>query len=512
MESEHKYKSKNKISIDKRNVKINNRTFESTYNNSHNDNINRTLMERDDIFNNFNVNEKYAQNDSKPKRNYVNKKLRDTSGEITGEDFEISEIDQGMPLRSQYNTNRNNIDLEKSYNKYLDFNIFDEEQPQSNLEVSYFDPNGGSMYNFSDIGKNSLTKKNNPVDVMSTVISDYSFFIYENIRNLMPSTTVIATHSIVNILASLYISSKGSTEAEIKTYLSLLDRDSTFLGSTILTKYLNKSQCYDFKNIVLLNKNLQYNSNFIKYIEPLVQYFTVNTFDAQKEAHKLNVYLNSQYNNIFGQIFRKDHIENLDITCLTVGLLRTVWKVPFNKIINMNFGKNVVKMMVSQKENYKYYEDINHQCIELDFYDNILSMGIILPKQNIKFAPNINSHDFETILNSLKPTILSEVAIPEFKVQSKVRNSNILKETGLVNFFSKADFPELLNETSNITDFVQNFTLIVENKSINSNNGRIMMKNKVIDNKFIANKPFMYYFKLLQTGTIIIVGQYYGTI
>ena len=210
---------------------------------------------------------------------------------------------------------------------------------------------------------------------------------------------------------------------------------------------------------------------------------------------------------------RSDHLYNLDITCLTVGLLRTVWKVPFDRVVKGKFYGKVItikSMMYSNKKVYNYYEDQTNQVIEFDLYDGILSMGIVLPKQNKGILPQLSQNDYETISESIKPTQLQDVAIPEFKVQSKIRISNILKKTGLTQIFSKAELPELLSHPSKLTDFVQNFTLIVENKSPNQTQNINIAKNSVIDNKFIADKPFMYYFKLLQTKTLILVGQFYG--
>jgi serine protease inhibitor len=503
-DSESNLKGRGREDTGTRDFKLNQRMYETSQHSNTNENIDRMLLDRDNMFS------QDSRFNTQPKRNYVKKQKM---GEITGEEFESQKMDQGMPLRSQYNSKKNDVDLEKAYNKYLDFNIFDDEQPESNLEVSYFDPNGGSVFSFSDIGKTNLPKKSEPIFLISNCVTDYSFFIYENLRNLMQDNSLIVSHSIVDILCSLYISGKANTESEIKNYLTLLDKDSVYSGCLELKKYITKSQCYDFKNILLINKKIPVNSDFIDYISPLTTCFTINTTDPVREANKLNTYLNSQYNNIFGQIFRPDHMNNLDITCLTVGLLRTVWKTPFDKIIKAKFiGKDIsVKDMVyCSGKTHNYFEDDDFQVLEMKLYDDVLSMGFILPKKLSHKLPQINLKDFEVYIEHMKPSVLDEIVIPIFKTQCKLRVSNILKKTGLSGIFNKADFTELLGNQTKITDFVQNITLIFDDKYIPKTEKPSYKNHGIMSNrKFIANRPFIYYFRLLSTKTIILIGQYY---
>lgn len=484
--------------------KLNNRMYEaSQYNNTNNSNIDRMLSDRDNII----LEDKRFNKQAK--RNYIKKQKM---GEITGEEFESQKIDQGMPLRSQFNPKKNDVDLEKSYNKYLDFNIFDDDQQESNLEISYFDPTGNSAFSFSDIGKNDSPKKTEPIYLISNSITDYSFFIYENLRNLTQDNTLFSTHSIFDILSVLYIASKSGSESELKNYLSFVDKDTVFTGCLGLKKYINKSECYDYQNILLISKKNPVNSEFINYISPLVTCFTVNTNESEKEANKLNIYLNSHYNNILGTIFRPDHLNNLNITCLTVGLLRPVWKIPFDKIIKSKFmGKeiSIKDMMYSSGKTHKYFEDDNFQVLEMEMYDDIFSMGFLLPKKITNKLPQINLKDFDIYTEHMKYSVMDEIIIPKFKTQCKLRVSNILKKTGLNNIFNNIDLPELLGNQSKITDFVQNFTLLVDEKYIINNNNSHKFRGAISNRKFIVNRPFIYYIKLKTTNTIILMGQYY---
>jgi serine protease inhibitor len=489
--------------MNRRNLQMNNRIFDNQVKHSQMSIVNR-LNDFDKLF------EAEMQMKNEPKRNYLTEKQKN-KGEITGNDFSISKIDQGMPLRSQTNFRRNDeTDLEESFNKRLDFSIFDEEQDTNTKgEISYFDPSNGTDYDFNNFGKEESTTKLNPLQISANIMNDYGFFINENFRGLMTDNNCIMVHSIVQILESLYLGSKGNSSNDLKNYLNFVDKETIYNGSTKNIDYIKRSQCYDFRNIILLDKSVPINSRFIEYVSPLVLCFTVNKGDAISESQKLNKYVNSMFNNVLGQLYKPEHIQNIDVSCLSVGIIRTIWKTQFDKVITGIFnGKShrPSPLMLSVGRTFPYYEDNNLQMIEMDLYDNSLTMGFILPK-SIGKLPKLNYKDYKIYSESMKPCVLDEVVIPQFKIQSKLRIANVLVKTGLQNLFTKLEVPELLGKQSKLTDFVQNIIVLVDQVAKPSDNKQSTTKS---GKKFLANRPFYYYVKLLQSNSIILIGQYYG--
>ena len=489
-----------------RSTQLNNRIFDNQVKHSSMSIVNR-LNDFEKMF----KSEMHMKNT--PKRNYINdKKSHYNIGEITGDEFKSLDIDQGMPLRSNYTTKKNDDnDLEEALNKRMDFNIFDKEEEAN--EINYYDPLNDSVYNFDNMEKEDI-KRTSITDINSKIMNDYSFFINENCRGLMTSSVAIMGHSIVNLLESLYIASKNNTSLELKNYLNLNDKTSIYEGNIKINEYLKKSECYEYRNIILIDKNIPVNGRFIEHISPLVSCYTINKTNPEQECGKINNYINSLFGNVYNNIIKKDHILNLSISCISVGLLRTVWKEPFQKVTRGAFmgPKNnvVVPMMMSQNKVFPYYEDTNNQIVELELFDNSLVMGIILPKNNNRKLSAILYEDCESYIENLKPTKLLEIIIPEFRINSKMRISNILMKTGLQNIFNNAEIPELIGKPGKISDFIQNMIIIVENKSVS--NGISNTKNEQSgSSKFIANRPFHYYFRMPANNSIVITGLYYGT-
>lgn len=493
------------------NSQISMRTFELPHQRPNN--MESIIAEREDFNhdtrNNFNHDER---NNSSQQRNNNNK-----IGEITGEEFQATSIDQGMPMRSAFNAKRNDEESDKSYNKYLNFDIYDDEKPD-NLNVSYYDPSGGSMFNFSDMKKSNLAKNSadSNMALMNNVINDFNWFIFENIRKLMGDTTLVASYQIINIMGSLYMSSKGNTEHELNNYFHFPTKEVIHTGLLGLKKYIDKSQCIDFRDIILINKKYQVASSFINNLKDLNGIFVVDPQQPILESHKINVWLNKLFGNLPGMVFNKDHISKMEINCLSIGVIRTTWAQPFDNVFKNRFyakhASNIkmMDMMQSYGKTHYYFESNDFQLLEMRMFDNILSMGYILPKSTINI-PDVKEKDIQVCIRNLQATVIDELVIPKFMKQCKLRISSLFKKSGLEQIFHRVDIPELIDKPGVITDIVQNFTIIVDESYNESQNSS---KDKNVhginsNRKFIANRPFIFYFRCIQTDTIILTGQFY---
>jgi serine protease inhibitor len=474
------------------NSKLDKRTFELNLTNKSNN-----MLERDVLFN----------ENSRTKEDRYNSK---TQCEITGDKVKLSKIDQGMPLRSQFNPKKVDFDIQKSYNKYLDFDIFEDDAPNT-LDVSYFDPNSDKICDFNEI-QPTIFNKSDPIQTTSAVFNDFTWYMLENIRNLLATSTFYCTFGITTSLIYLYLISKGDTEIEIKNYLNLSEKTIMVEGLTEIIKYVNKSECFDYKNIILVNKKFNLNKTTYNTLLDIIQ---IDSKNAEYEANKLNKYLHGIYGNILGNIFKKEHMQNLDISSISVGILRTVWKQPFDKIITNKFyiDTNIsipINMMYSVGKTFNYFEDDDNQIIESKMYDGVLSMGIVLSKKFNKKVPSMTLQNYEIYIQNMKPTILDEVMIPKFTHNSKMRFNSIFRKSGLVNIFHKLEIPDLIDDHLALSDFTQNITVIIDEK-FNSSKTNDKYINAINSNrKFIANKPLIYYFRCIATNTIIIAGQFLG--
>jgi serine protease inhibitor len=143
------------------------------------------------------------------------------------------------------------------------------------------------------------------------------------------------------------------------------------------------------------------------------------------------------------------------------------------------------------------------QALEIRCINNSISMGILLSKNdsNIK----INEETLPFLIDNMKETVLDEVKIPMFRTDFKVTLTKTLHDIGLSSLFKNLSCPALFPKKVLLHDCKQNITIIVSDM-IQSKSS--LKRGAVSNTKFICNRPFTYYFKLLKTNTILVLGNY----
>jgi serine protease inhibitor len=187
--------------------------------------------------------------------------------------------------------------------------------------------------------------------------------------------------------------------------------------------------------------------------------------------------------------------------------IRPIWHVAFDKIVKGSFythdGKRDANYMYGVGKSFGYYEDNLIQLVEIKCLKQSSSMGIILSKNDDEF--DFDETKIKFYISHLKDVVLDEIKIPTFKQELKMRYNSILKATGLNTVFAKIVAPDFFPETAVLHDVVQNVSIVVDNiygKQHELNRGYRTSR------KFLATKPFIYYFRLTDTNTILLVGSY----
>ncbi|GAG81411.1 unnamed protein product, partial [marine sediment metagenome] len=128
----------------------------------------------------------------------------------------------------------------------------------------------------------------------------------------------------------------------------------------------------------------------------------------------------------------KTIFKNLSIVCVNLGMIKPVWKVPFNKSFPSKFngiGKHkMVHMMSNTNINYNYYENDCNQILEINCRDGLMSMGIILPKELEFEQPKLDFSELTSLIKNMKSTRINKICIPIFTQQIKIRLSNIMNQ------------------------------------------------------------------------------------
>lgn len=462
-------------------------------------------------------------------------------GEITGEEFFVNNIDQGMPLRTHFDSKKL-TQKDPNLNYRLDFNLYDEgdenggndqnnpNEPSSssqNYEIDYHDPFNPMSPTYSSLVSDSGKVMpeiygTDPGSFISKDINKFTLFIFESLQATLNDQFCVTPYGLFNLFGALYVASQGITEEHIYDYFMMISKYNIYEGlvhiNTITKKLCQNPNVLSgedqvlLKHFILVNNQLKPNPRFIEYINSIVNVILVGV-DPKKEQQMLNSHIDKLANNTIEPI-SLSVLTNVSIACVNVGIIRPLWKIPFEKthegIFNTFSGQKKISFLTQVSVPHFYTEDDNNQILEMACKDNILSMGFILPKRFVE--PEISLEELLQIFKSLRPVLIDEVQIPIFVKKNKIRLSNLLQRSGLRSVFSQILLPDFIQSQvhSFISDVVQNITVIVANsRSDTKNIIKHNNSNSVSNIKFITDHPFIYYFRLVPTNTILLIGQYF---
>lgn len=503
----------------------NNRQFETfAYNGKHNHNsdIERRLLERNTSM--FNV---HTINDSRNRNINMNRNQRyphrnKNMGEITGESFDTSNMEKGMPMRSHV-TIKKSRQLLNHTNPHLDFDVYDEEQNNDAVyaNIDYNDPineniNSG-MSTFSDI--NSSSQKLLPLngtDDMSTItlcsygINNFSSTFFKQLQSYLQNSFCISPFCLYSFLGGLYVCSSGSSQNSLCRYMSFPDKHILHDGMYEINMTIIKSRIGIFKNILLLHPAYNVNEECCKYINNLV---TVDqmTNGLKKKCDVINKWINNATENNISSVINESTIKhNITSVGLNICYIKPEWDICFSKKYSAQLKFKGVPLreipsLVQHNKIMSYYQDKQNQCIEIPFSNNKFTCGIIMP-HNVT-VPNVNSDYIISISDKFRQTPMKYVSIPKFRHQNKFKLKKLLKQNGMNDIFSNLSLSELFigNKNIQLDDIIHTTTFIMSegkqlNKKSSNCNGKVY---------FVADHPFVYYVKYMPTNTIILNGIFY---
>lgn len=471
------------------------------------------FMERSLMFNMDTKNLNREERMMNPEYNGNDRRRR---GEITGENLDFDESNKGMPIRGQYNGRRlNEADESQNIeiNRLFDTEIYDDDT-SIDMNVQYHDPNGQGYSSailertneirgmgFADIDDsiNPLQSKiMDPVNLLSDTINDYTFFLFNNLNQIMTKNYAITPLGLVSFFSTLYASSTGTSQRELKTYFGLPEKSIISNGLNLITNTIKKSKLTDIVNILLIDRDIPINPSYYNHIKEQINLIRVNRTNLKLFPISMNN-MGDNLEEIVSSI-SNTVLQNVEVANIYNVTIRTYWTYRPN-IINGLFEKRREQYMSFVNNVFKYFEDALNQFVEVVMSDSITSFGMIIPKNGMNI---IDNKMIERYIKNAKDSILDEVQIPIFTQRTKLRMNNILRNTGLEYVFSNLESPELIKQTTSITDIVHQVNIIVD-----PHVGDIMRpKGAQTRRKVIANKPFVYYFRNIQTKAIISIGLY----
>lgn len=390
----------------------------------------------------------------------------------------------------------NRLEIERE--EFLKNSLNDEDRPMlihntnptkiNFKNVSSFETNN----DFADVNADTRLSDNlqNNITCING-INNFSLFLFDNMLKIMNGAFVYCPFLIYTIFASLYISSNGNTEIELKNYFNYPRNDIITKG---LKEIIDSNQKNNnlLGNCIIFSDELDYNPNFFNNINYLSKMRKVNKQNYQKEAFDINNII-EKISRIEKKSISPENIKNSNIILLNYANINPTWTSYFSKTTK----ENNIEFMHAFNQTFGFYEQQNLQVLEISSIEDYC-FGIIYGDIEL------NDKNFKFITNSLKPTLLEEVKIPKFKLQTKLRYTNLLKETDLKTVFLDLNCPNLFKNQCEINDCLQNIQFNLSEKSINNKKNIGFKTSK----KFIVQQSFRFYLRTQHNNCIILLGTY----
>lgn len=455
----------------------------------HTSDVDRLLMERDSMF---------AGMDSN-----MNENKRDNMGEITGSIYDNENIGRGLPLRSQYTIKKPIYDA----NEHLDFELFDDRP--SKLNVKYNDQSAENTFADLNSSMTQLSSQINPLVINSMQIDKINNNAFYYLFDLLQKKSYIVNgFGLYNLFGSLYLSSSGITEIELKKFFTFPKKDILYTGLSKINNIFNMTNSHiKMKNFLIVGSDVPYDPHYYDKIRDFCILIRPNTTKPDKESQKMTSLINRIMEVEIKNPITPENLDNLQLMFMSVSVIHPKWEYKFAKISRGVFNSETQSFrhdfLHSVGAPFGYFEDDYHQLLEVMCSEKNLVMGFLLHKSGmIADIDDIKLHFF---IDHIKRSILDEVLIPVFTQDLKLRFNSSLKNMGLNSVFMKVLSPEFFPEGVVLQDVVQNIKITVDNFSAENNAEN---KGYRTSRTFIADRPFIYYFRLVKTNTILMMGSY----
>lgn len=438
-------------------------------------------------------------------------------GEITGDHIKSKEYGKGMPIRSSYNSKKPIYDA----NQYLDFNIYNKKPEQKKLGYN----ESGNYTSFAEVGSSmiSMTQQANPDNIVKNHIEFLGTRIFDYISKSFPDNNIaFASIGLYSLFSFLYLAGDDITQNELQKFFNfpkknILKVSIEKLNNTIdsISKSSNhKHPSFIIKNFIILGDNIPYDPDYIQNNSNHYIFARTNISNPSKEAKKLSMIINKIMNTEMRNPVKSSNIENLQLMFMTVASFKPLWITPFDRKMKGIFygydGDMQQQYLISHGKTYQYFEDNEWQILELgcgNLAKNdsgyTLAFGIVLPKNTNK---NLSNEKIKFCLEHAKMTTLEEVRIPCFTHNLKFRYNTVLKKLGLNTVFNQIISRQLfMNGRPMLHDVIQNIKITIDDYS---SHNKASSRGVISLSRFIANKPFQYYFRLCDDNVIILNGMY----
>ncbi len=336
---------------------------------------------------------------------------------------------------------------------------------------------------------------------------------------------VFSAYSIMSVLTMLYVGTTGESRKNMNRKLKLPIRDAMLEQLEKLLKQLN---VIEHCNMVLIKDSMikDLNSDYSDKISRIGTIETFSTKNPSLVAKRVNDIVDKTTHSLIKEILTTDMIDG-NTVCILLNCIyfKLKWDIPFDK------KKTEVKPFYSEKptpssekiedvemmqmfdKKFKYTENDSYQLLEMDYEGKDFTFGVLLPTTSTFSIPKLE--EMELLISKLVIRKINHLMIPKFKQESSYDVETLLGLFGLnMHSVEVDDMFNDINEPLKVDKIIHKAVIIVDEAGTEAAAATVMvmkslsMMRKEETINFIADHPFVYYIRHIDSNTFIFNGLY----
>lgn len=376
---------------------------------------------------------------------------------------------------------------------------------------------------------NNLVNINfNPINEFSLKLLQNAYTFQENFGDKNLALSPLSVWSIFSLLAE---GSAGDTFTELVRELRLADnlKETQLLHSAVTSLLRIKDE-----DVTINSKSAMFSDNTLKiyqeFCESALYYdtdvFSVDTNNTTKLASDINYYVCVATEGKIRSAVRPELLDNLRLILVDALYFKASWTNPFDptqtkeEAFYNSQGKTIgtVNMMYHKApHNFGDSNLIGAQILEMTYgKSEQYSMLILLPFDGMPLTTllsNLATQPLDWMSDYKISGDLPDIDcyIPRFKISSQVDLIRPLQYSGIQQIFDKdkAQLPGVSDSPLYVSKTVQNVELeVTEEGTVAAASTIVGLEDRILGQRFEANKEFVFLIQERSTGLIILSGVY----
>lgn len=376
---------------------------------------------------------------------------------------------------------------------------------------------------------NNLSNVNlNPINEFSLKLLQNAYTFQENFGDKNLALSPLSVWSIFALLAE---GSAGETFTELVKELRLADN---LKGTQLLHSAVASLLRIKDDDVTINSKSAMFSDNRLKvyqeFCESALYYdtdvFSVDTDNTTKLASDINYYVCVATEGRIRSAVRPELLDNLRLILVDALYFKASWTNPFDpthtreEAFYNSQGKTIgtVNMMYHKApHNFGDSNLIGAQILEMNYgKSEQYSMLILLPFEGMPLKTllsNLATQPLDWMSEYKISGDLPEIDcyIPRFKISSQVDLIRPLQYGGIQQIFDmdKAQLPGVSDSPLYVSKTVQNVEMeVTEEGTVAAASTIVGLEDRILGQRFEANKEFVFLVQERSTGLIILSGVY----